>query len=76
MYVRADRIVIFGDDPESWSKQLEDYINGKIRHGENVNLIAADGDILTLTARTAGKVASMEKKQKHTLKDITVLYEA
>lgn len=58
-YVRADRQVIFGNDPESWSEQLEDYINGKIRRGKNVTLTAEDGDLLTLTARTAGKVSSM-----------------
>lgn len=28
-YVQADRQVIFGNDPESWSEQLENYINGK-----------------------------------------------
>lgn len=57
-YVQADRQVIFGNDPESWSQQLEDYINRKIRRGEDVQLVAADGDILTLTADTAGKVSS------------------
>ncbi|MBQ7053984.1 MAG: hypothetical protein IJN97_02065, partial [Oscillospiraceae bacterium] len=58
-YVQADRQVIFGNDPESWSEQLEDYINGKIRRGKNVELIAEDGEVLTLTADTAGKVSSM-----------------
>lgn len=57
-YVKADRQVIFGNDPDSWSEQLEEYINGKIRKGENVQLIAEDGDVLTLTQRTAGKVSS------------------
>ncbi len=63
-YVRADRQVIFGNDPASWSEQLEDYINGKIRRGQNVQLIAEDGDVLTLTAKTAGKVASRYKDGK------------
>lgn len=36
-YVRADRQVIFGNDPEGWSEQLEGYINGKIRRGEDVS---------------------------------------
>ncbi len=57
-YVRADRQVIFGNDPDSWSEQLENYINGKIRQGKNVQLIGADGEVLTLTARTAGKISS------------------
>lgn len=56
-YVQADRQVIFGNDPESWSVQLEDYINGKIRRGQDVRLIAEDGDILTLTKDSAGKLA-------------------
>lgn len=54
-YVRADRQVIFGNDPESWGEQVEDYINGKIRRGEDVQLITDDGDVLMLTADTAGK---------------------
>ena len=58
LYVKADRQVIFGNDPESWRAQLEDYINGKIRRGEDVQLVAADGDVLTLTTDTAGKVSS------------------
>ena len=57
-YVRADRQVIFGNDPDAWSEQLEDYINGKIRNGENVQLTTDDGDVLTLTEDTAGKIAS------------------
>ena len=63
-YVRADRQVIFGNDPASWSEQLENYINSKIRRGQNVQLIAEDGDVLTLTAKTAGKVASRYKDGK------------
>ena len=57
-YVRADRQVIFGNDPDSWGEQVENYINGKIRRGENVQLIAEDGKVLTLTADSAGKIAS------------------
>lgn len=60
-YVRADRQVIFGNDPDSWSEQLEDYINGKIRRGQDVELIAEDGDVLVLTKDTAGKVSSPYK---------------
>lgn len=67
-YVRADRQVIFGNDPESWSEQLEDYINSKIRRGQNVVLTAEDGDLLTLTADTAGKVASMFNSDGTTLR--------
>ncbi len=68
-YVRADRQVIFGNDPESWSEQVEDYINGKIRRGKDVQLIAEDGDILTLTATTAGKLADNHTGHGTTLRD-------
>lgn len=60
-YVRAERQVIFSNDPEAWSEQLEAYINNKIRKGENVHLIAEDGDVLTITEDTAGKVSSRYK---------------
>ena len=63
-YVRADRQVIFGNDPRAWSGQLEDYINGKIRRGQDVTLIGADGDELKLTAATAGKISSIYKDGK------------
>ena len=56
-YVKADRQVIYGNDPNRWSEQLEDYINGKIRRGQDVKLIAADGDVLLLTATSAGKIS-------------------
>ena len=68
-YVRADRQVIFGNDPDSWSEQLEDYINGKIRKGQNVQLIAEDGDVLILTERTAGKIASPHLSDGTTMSD-------
>ncbi len=68
-YVRADRQVIFGNDPESWSEQVEDYINGKIRRGKDVQLIAEDGDILTLTATTAGKLADNHTGHGTTMQD-------
>lgn len=54
-FVRADRQVIFGNDPKKWGEQVEDYINGKIRRGQDVRLITEDGDELTLTSETAGK---------------------
>lgn len=60
-YVRADRQVIFGKDPDAWSEQLENYINGKIRRGEDVPLVTDDGDVLLLTKETAGKISSQYK---------------
>ena len=68
-YVRADRQVIFGNNPDSWSEQVEDYINGKIRKGENVSLVAEDGEILTLTKDTAGKIASNKTNHGTTMDD-------
>lgn len=67
-YVRADRQVIFGNDPKSWSEQLEDYITGKIRRGQNVHLTAAaDGDVLTLTANSAGKLSDNHTSDGRTM---------
>lgn len=68
-YVRAERQVIFGNDPQSWSEQLEDYINGKIRRGQDVYLTAADGDILTLTATSAGKLSDNHTSDGRTMSE-------
>lgn len=68
-YVRADRQVIFGNDPDSWSEQVESYINGKIRNGENISLVAEDGDVLVLTADTAGKISSNKTSHGTTMED-------
>lgn len=68
-YVRADRQVIFGNDPDSWSEQLEDYINGKIRRGQDVQLIAEDGDVLTLTRTSAGKLSDNHTSDGRTISD-------
>ena len=56
-YVKADRQVIMGNDPESWGEQVELYINRKIRNGENVALHTEDGDVLLLTGDTEGKAS-------------------
>ena len=68
-FVRADRQVIFGNDPESWSEQLEDYINGKIRRGQDVRLVGADGDVLLLTATSAGKLSDNHTSNGRTMND-------
>lgn len=68
-YVRADRQVIFGNDPQSWSEQLEDYINGKIRRGQDVKLIGADGDELVLTATSAGKLSDNRTSDGRTMSE-------
>lgn len=54
-YVKADRQVILGNDPDSWRDQIEVYINQKIRRGEDVVLTTEDGMELRLTKNTAGK---------------------
>ena len=69
VFVRADRQVIFGNDPQSWSEQLENYINRKIRRGEDVRLIAADGDVLTLTETSAGKLSDYHTSAGRTMSD-------
>ncbi len=54
-YVKADRQVISGENPEEWRKQVYNYINTSIRKGKNINVLSADGDVLTITEDTAGK---------------------
>jgi len=55
VYVKASRQVINGDNPSEWKKQVFNYINNTIRSGKDVSVLAADGDILTITKDTAGK---------------------
>ncbi len=55
LYVKADRQVVEGATPKEWGASVEKYINDSIRQGKDVQLVAADGDILTITADTAGK---------------------
>ena len=68
-FVRADRQVIFGNDTRAWSEQLEDYINGKIRRGQDVRLVGADGDVLLLTATSAGKLSDNHTSDGRTMSD-------
>ncbi len=68
-YVKADRQVLFGSDPDSWSEQLEDYINGKIRRGQDVPLIAENGDVLLLTRTSAGKLSDNHTSDGRTMSD-------
>lgn len=68
-FVRADRQVIFGNDPDSWSEQVEDYINGKIRRGQDVQLLSEDGGVFTITSDTAGKMADNHTSDGRTLDD-------
>lgn len=68
-YVRADRQVIFGNDPESWREQAENYINGKIRKGEDIQLIAEDGETFTLSSVSASKMTSPYKSDAIKIND-------
>ena len=56
-YVKADRQVLFGNDPREWGEQLTKYINKEIRKGNDVLLTAPDGEIIKLTNDTAEKGA-------------------
>lgn len=61
-YVKADRQVLFGNDPEAWGEQLTRYINKEIRNGRDVLLTAADGEVIKLTATTAEKGGGMTRR--------------
>ena len=54
-YVKAERQVITGDDPQAWGKQVENYINSEIRKGKDVTFYTENGVPLTVTKDTAGK---------------------
>ncbi len=54
-YVKADRQVIKGNNPREWQKQTRNYINEKIRKGQDVKVITDNGEVLTITRDTAGK---------------------
>jgi hypothetical protein len=65
-YVQADR-KIFKDSsktPKQLSKDLERYINQKIRKGEDVEFQTADGHILQLTGRSAYKLSDPHDQRK------------
>ena len=66
-YVQADRQVLFGSDMDSWKEQLEDYINGKIRRGQDVQLLDMDGNILLLTSTSAGKLSDYHTSDGRTM---------
>jgi len=73
-YVKANRQVLFGNDPEEWGEQLTRYINKEIRKGNNVPLSTADGEVVLLTAVTAEKGAFRNLKKengKHVLQSDT-----
>lgn len=55
-YVKAERQVIFGNDPTSWEQQIIDYVNDVVRNGENLTIPTQDGDVLTIDGRTAWKL--------------------
>ncbi|RKJ79169.1 hypothetical protein D7X33_08480 [Butyricicoccus sp. 1XD8-22] len=56
-YVRADRQVIHGDDSKQWLKQSQQFINQKVRGGEDITVFSADGRALQITERSAYKLA-------------------
>lgn len=56
-YVQADRQVITSDNPDNWGQEITDYINQKIRNGEDVAIPTEDGDVVLITEKTAWKMA-------------------
>lgn len=73
-YVQADRQVLTGDDPSTWGKQIEKYINEIIRKEQDIAIPTQDGHVLLLTGRSAYKlsdahVAAIQKKVEALLTD-------
>ena len=55
-YVKADRQVIFGEDPKQWEQQIIDYVNDVVRGGHDMTIPTQEGDVLTINGRTAWKL--------------------
>ncbi len=55
-YVKADRQVIFGEDPSQWEQQIIDYVNDVVRGGQDMTIPTQEGDVLTINGRTAWKL--------------------
>ena len=60
-YVQADRKVLSGTNAKAWGEQITEYINEKIRNGEDIKIKTVEGDTLTITENTAGKAAFQNK---------------
>ena len=56
-YVKAERQVLTGTDPEVWGKQIANFINEQIRHGMDIAIPTTDGHILLLTGRSSYKLS-------------------
>ena len=70
-YVKFDRQVILGEDSSKWGRQVENYINEKIRNGEDVFFQTSDGHVLVLTGRSAYKLTDRHKSSiNKTARDI------
>lgn len=55
-YVQADRQVINSQNPDDWETEIYDYINDKIRNGQDVVIPTDDGDELIISEKTAWKM--------------------
>lgn len=56
-FVRADRQIIHGEDSKQWLKQAGQFINTKVRSGEDITVFSADGHALQITERSAYKLS-------------------
>ena len=72
-YVKADRQVLKGNDPQKWGKQLETFINENIRKGKDMVLPTTDGGLVRLTERSAYKLADNKSTnlKTHEKKELT-----
>ena len=55
-YVQADRQVITSENSADWEGEIYNYINDKIRNGQDVVIPTDDGDNLTISEKTAWKM--------------------
>ena len=73
-YVKADRQILEGNDPQKWGRQLESFINNEIRQNRDVVLPTVDGNLIRITDRTAYKLSDRKttRLQNHRKSELSL----
>ncbi len=73
-YVKADRQILEGNDPQKWGRQLESFINNEIRQNRDVVLPTVDGNLIRITDRTAYKLSDRKttRLQNHMKSELSL----
>ena len=63
-YVQADEQVIKSENSVDWEREIIDYVNQKVRNGQDVSIPMTDGSELLITGRTAWKLGYRNGKNE------------